>query len=103
MTKTITLKEIARPAGVSPNTVSRVVNGGKRVSEEKRALVRMADECADVPGMCRAIGMEARGVKITDVRTAEVKAHGYSTYMRAYMDAGLIGNGERIVTGGTFA
>src|SRR3954447_24642291 len=37
-----------------------------------------------------------RGVKITDVRTAEIKGHGYSTYVRIYTDEGLIGNGECI-------
>src|SRR5919199_894285 len=35
-------------------------------------------------------------MKITDVRTAEVKGHGYSTYVRIYTDEGLIGNGECI-------
>jgi L-alanine-DL-glutamate epimerase-like enolase superfamily enzyme len=35
-------------------------------------------------------------VKITDVRTAEIKGHGYSTYVRVYTDEGLIGNGECI-------
>ena len=35
-------------------------------------------------------------MKITDIRTAEVKGHGYSTYVRIYTDEGLIGNGECI-------
>src|SRR5262245_11481601 len=35
-------------------------------------------------------------VKITDVRTAEVQGHGYSTYVRVYTDEGLEGNGECI-------
>src|SRR5262249_39910195 len=35
-------------------------------------------------------------MKITDIRTAEVKGHGYSTYVRVYTDEGLIGNGECI-------
>ena len=35
-------------------------------------------------------------MKITDVRTAEIKGHGYSTYVRIYTDEGLIGNGECI-------
>jgi len=33
-------------------------------------------------------------VIITDVRTAEIKGHGYSTYVRVYTDEGLVGNGE---------
>ena len=35
-------------------------------------------------------------MKITDIRTAEIKGHGYSTYVRVYTDEGLIGNGECI-------
>ena len=35
-------------------------------------------------------------MKITDIRTAEIKGHGYSTYVRIYTDEGLIGNGECI-------
>ena len=39
-------------------------------------------------------------MKITDVRTAAVKGHGYSTSVRGYTDEGLIGNGECIHGGG---
>jgi len=35
-------------------------------------------------------------VKITDVRTAEIKGHDYSTYVRIFTDEGVIGNGECI-------
>jgi galactonate dehydratase len=35
-------------------------------------------------------------MKITDIRTAEIKGHGYSTYVRVYTDEGLSGNGECI-------
>jgi galactonate dehydratase len=35
-------------------------------------------------------------MKITDIRTAEVKGHGYATYVRIYTDEGVIGNGECI-------
>lgn len=44
MSKTSTLEDIARKAGVSPSTVSRVLNGSKRVADDKRALVLAAIE-----------------------------------------------------------
>lgn len=35
-------------------------------------------------------------MKVTDIRTAEVYGHGYSTYVRVYTDEGLTGTGECI-------
>jgi LacI family transcriptional regulator len=39
---TVTIKEVARAAGVSPMTVSRVINGSRGVSPDKRARVERA-------------------------------------------------------------
>ncbi len=44
MNKSITIEDIARQAGVSPSTVSRVLTGSKRVAEDKRVLVLAAVE-----------------------------------------------------------
>ena len=33
-------------------------------------------------------------LKITDIRTAEVRAHGHQTHVRVYTDQGLVGEGE---------
>ncbi len=44
MNKISTLEDIARKTGVSPSTVSRVLNGSKRVADDKRALVLAAIE-----------------------------------------------------------
>ena len=44
MNKSVTLEGIARQAGGSPSTVSRVLNGSKPVADDKRALVLQAIE-----------------------------------------------------------
>ena len=33
-------------------------------------------------------------LKITEIRTAEVRVHGYQVHVRVYTDAGLVGQGE---------
>ena len=35
-------------------------------------------------------------MKITEIRTGEVRGHGYSCYVRIYTDAGITGTGECI-------
>ena len=35
-------------------------------------------------------------MKITDIKTAELEGHGYSTFVRIYTDEGLTGTGECI-------
>lgn len=44
MTKPVTIEDLARITGVSPSTVSRVLNGNKGVAADKRALVLEAAE-----------------------------------------------------------
>src|SRR5215472_16888108 len=33
-------------------------------------------------------------LKITDIRTAEVRVHGYQVHVRVYTDQGIVGQGE---------
>ena len=33
-------------------------------------------------------------LKITDIRTAEVRVHGYQVHVRVYTDQGIVGHGE---------
>ena len=45
--KTINIREVAKIAGVSPSTVSRVINGSAKVSSEKTAKVLQAISATD--------------------------------------------------------
>ena len=48
--KKITIYDIARISGVSPKTVSRVINGGERVKPETyQAVMKVIDELSYVP------------------------------------------------------
>jgi len=64
----------------------------------KRALLPIAG-MAGLPAL-RAAVEQAAGeyrrpkLKITDIRTAEVRVHGYQVHVRVYTDQGIIGQGE---------
>ena len=47
-----TIKDIARLAGVSPSTVSRVMSGSPRISEETRARVERIMRCLLYTSRC---------------------------------------------------
>src|SRR5437879_565940 len=57
---------------------------------------------ARLPDPARSVALAAlarrkpSAMKVTDIRTAEVRGHGFSTYVRIYTDEGLVGNGECI-------
>ncbi len=72
MSKPVTIDDIARQAGVSPSTVSRVLNGSKHVGEARRAQVLAAVEHfgfrpnAVAQGLARGRSMTV-GVLVQDV------------------------------------
>ena len=62
--KNVTIYDLAKEAGVSPATVSRILTGSTNVSEEKRQKVRQLIEKYDfVPNAM------ARGLTVSSSRT----------------------------------
>jgi len=54
---------------------------------------------AGVPSLARAVedattAYNRPKLKITDIRTAEVRVHGYQVHVRIYTDQGIVGQGE---------
>ncbi len=65
----------------------------------RRSLFRMAAGAFALPGLSAAVQTATSPyrrpkLKITDVRTAYVRAHGLQLHVRIYTDQGLIGQGE---------
>ena len=54
---------------------------------------------AGLPSLARAVEdattpYNRPKLKITDIRTAEVRVHGYQVHVRIYTDQGIVGQGE---------
>ena len=62
-----TLTMVAQKAGVSPSTVSRILNGTAQVSEEKQALVKAVIEELGLP-------MQAEGVAVMQAEDLSARA-----------------------------
>jgi galactonate dehydratase len=65
----------------------------------RRSFLAAAGGVFALPALTRAVEAtttpnQRPKIKITDVRTAEVRVHGLQTHVRIYTDAGLIGHGE---------
>jgi LacI family transcriptional regulator len=61
----VTLEMVAEHAGVSPSTVSRILNGTAIVSDEKRdAVDRTIAEPRFVPDVAWALRFDAQGRRI---------------------------------------
>src|SRR5690242_285370 len=67
----------------------------ERVNSRRSFLVSAGGAFA-LPALARALETvrQKPKLKITDVKTAEVRVHGLQTHVRVYTDAGLIGQGE---------
>jgi len=94
MSKTITIEDIAREAGVSPSTVSRVLNGSRRVAEDKRALVLAAVEQHQYRPSAMARGL-ARGRSMTIGVLVQDIASPFFAQMVSGVEQGLDNSGYR--------
>jgi LacI family transcriptional regulator len=83
----ITMKDIAKEAGVSVATVSHVINGTKRISEEKHLLIRQAIEKYNyVPDI------RAKNLRLQKTRTAGLVV---SSFPDVYVTGIVNGVGNR--------
>jgi galactonate dehydratase len=65
----------------------------------RRSFLSAAGSVFALPALARAIQAVSSPyrrpkLKITDIRTAEVRVHGYQVHVRVYTDQGLVGQGE---------
>jgi DNA-binding LacI/PurR family transcriptional regulator len=96
-TKSVSIKDVAREAGVSPSTVSRALQGHPRISREVRQRVRrVAREMSYVPSLparslvtqhTSTIGLAIRYVadpflsRVAEGAEEEAGKHGYAIFM----------------------
>ena len=77
--ETISIYTIAKEAGVSPATVSRVLNGSARVSEEKRARVQALIEKYSFTPNALARGLSSVETKVIGLMVSDIRNPFYAT------------------------
>ncbi len=88
----VTLDMVARHAGVSPSTVSRILNGTARVSADKRTAVEAAIAHYDYKPNAVARGLAQGRTLSIGVLTQDIKSPFYGEAMRGIEDM-LAGTG----------
>jgi LacI family transcriptional regulator len=86
-----TVYDVARLAGVSPMTVSRVINGSKRVSDETRARVNAA-----IGKLKYEVNVAARAARVGSLRIGLL----YSNPSAAFLSAFLVGAMDKCSSSG---
>ena len=85
--KKVSLADIARRAGVSTNTVSRVVRGDPEVSEKTRArIAKLVDELGYVPNYA-ARALAAKRTNVLQVVLAAPMFHGHGRVLLSILNA----------------
>lgn len=65
----------------------------------RRSLLKTLSGMLALPSLSRAVQVASTPyrrpkLKITEIRTAEVRVHGYQVHVRVYTDQGIVGQGE---------
>ncbi|MEO8155357.1 MAG: substrate-binding domain-containing protein [Rhizobacter sp.] len=98
--ETATLLDVARVAGVSPSTVSRILNGTARVATEKRTAVESAIRQLDFKPNLFARSLKTGTTMTVGILTQDIESPFFNRAMRG-IEEGLAGSGYApiIVTG----
>lgn len=92
MNKNVTIHDIARQAGVSPSTVSRVLNGSTPVAEAKRAAVLAAVQALQYQPSVLAQGLARGRTSVVGVLTQDIGSPFYAELLKG-IEQGLYGSG----------
>ncbi|WP_221088664.1 LacI family DNA-binding transcriptional regulator [Deinococcus aquaedulcis] len=92
MTRAVTLTEVAREAGVSPSTVSRILNGTARVGDDKATQVRRAIEKLGYTRNAFARSLATGSSGIIGVLTPDIASPFYNDALSG-IERGLMGSG----------
>lgn len=87
-----TLRDVARLAGVSPATVSRILNGTAVVADDKRQAVEAAIAQLDFKPNLSARGLRSGSSKTIGVLTQELESPHFTAAVKG-IDEGLAGSG----------
>jgi LacI family transcriptional regulator len=90
--ETATLRDVARLAGVSPSTVSRILNGTAAVAAEKRAAVEAAIAQLDFRPNLSARTLRGRASMTIGVLTQELESPYFTAGIKG-IDEALLGSG----------
>lgn len=89
---TITVLDVAREAGVSPSTVSRILNGTARVTSDKRQAVERAIRKLNFKPNLFARSLKTGTTMTVGILTQDVESPFYGRAMKG-IEAGLAGTG----------
>ena len=95
--ETISIYTIAKEAGVSPATVSRVLTGYAKVSEEKKSKVEALIRKYDFRPNALARGLSSVETKMIGLMVSDIRNPFYATMAGEYEKTGEINSKEMVI------